>query len=139
MQDGQTPPTPPDGNSNGVTPPEKPENDGNTPAQNGEQSPEKPDGDKPSGEAPNGEAPKGFGEFTGSGKTLTVNVKNEKVLKKNGKSASLSDISEGDILKLTYSSENKISSIEILSGGMDMPQGGKPDSSGMGMNEKDSI
>lgn len=139
MQDGQTPPTPPDGNSNGGTPPEKPENDGNAPAQNGEQSPEKPDGDKPSGEAPNGEAPKGFGEFTGSGKTLTVNVKNEKVLKKNGKSASLSDISEGDILRLTYSSENKISSIEILSGGMDMPQGGKPDSSGMGMNEKGSI
>lgn len=138
-QDGQTPPTPPDGNSNGGTPPEKPENDGNAPAQNGEQSPEKPDGDKPSGEAPNGEAPKGFGEFTESGKTLTVNVKNEKVLKKNGKSASLSDISEGDILKLTYSSENKIGSIEILSVGMDMPQGGKPDSSGMGMNEKGSI
>ncbi len=131
--------TAPDGMQDGQTPPEKPENDGNAPAQNGEQSPEKTDGDKPSGEAPNGEAPKGFGEFTGSGKTLTVNVKNEKVLKKNGKSASLSDISEGDILRLTYSSENKISSIEILSGGMDMPQGGKPDSSGMGMNEKGSI
>lgn len=29
MQDGQTPPTPPDGDSNGGTPPEKPENDGN--------------------------------------------------------------------------------------------------------------
>lgn len=134
MQDGQTPPTPPDGNSNGGTPPEKPENDGNAPAQNGEQPPEKPDGDKPSGEAPSG-----FGKFTESGKTLTINVKSEKIITKNGKSASLSDISEGDILKLTYNSDNKISGIEILSGGMDMPQGGKPDSSGMGMNEKGSI
>lgn len=123
MQDGQTPPELPDGNG---TPPEKPENSSSS---DNNQPPEKPDGD-----APDGNAPEAADGFTASGKTVTLNIKNEKILKKNGKSASLSDISEGDILKLTYNSNNKISGIEILSGGPMQGggmQGGMPGGSGM--------
>lgn len=85
--------------------------------QDGQTPPEKPDGNASDGSAPNGNSPEGADGFTASGKTVTLNIKNEKILKKNGKSASLSDITEGDILKLTYNSNNKISGIEILSGG----------------------
>ncbi|MGN0666127.1 MAG: hypothetical protein ACI4KF_06330 [Huintestinicola sp.] len=137
-QNGQTPPTPPDGNEQKGTPPAMPENGGNPPAKPGQggsdngEPPAKPDGEAPDG-APGG----GFGEFTVNGKTLTINISNEKVLKKKGKSATLSDISEGDILKLTYNSSGKISGIEIMDGSMNAPQG-----SGMGapgMQEKSSM
>lgn len=53
------------------------------------------------------------------------------MLKKNGKSASLSDISEGDILRLTYNSNGKISGIEIMGGSMNAPQGGGMGAPGM--------
>lgn len=128
QSNGQEPPAMPDGNGQNGTPPEMPEQ-GIT--GNGEQPPEKPDGEAPDGMG----SP--FGEFTLGGKTITINITNEKLLKKNGRSASLSDISEGDILKLTYNSNNKISGIEILSGGMDKPQGGESGASG-GMQQQGS-
>ncbi len=131
-----TPPEKPDGDMGG-TPPQMPENENGTP-------PEKPDGDmggtppqmseNENGtppEKPDGENGGAMGEFVENGKTLTVNIKSEKVLKKNGNPASLSDISEGDILMLVYNSNGKISEINIMDGGMTSPQGG------MGQQEKD--
>ncbi len=145
-------PSPPNGNGqNGGTPPEKPDGDmGGTSSQmpeNGKGTlPEKPDGDM-NGTPPqmpeNGNPPEKpdsennmgvNGGFIENGKTLTLNIKSEKVLKKNGNSAALSDISEGDILMLVYNSNQKICEIDIMSSDMKPNHGGD-----MGQQEKGSM
>ncbi|MCM1060794.1 MAG: hypothetical protein NC452_10935 [Eubacterium sp.] len=146
MPSGGEPPVMPDNNGmNGGTPPAMPNDEnGNMGGMNGGTPPAKPEGgsgnmnggtppEKPDGESGN------MGGFTENGKTLTVNIKNEKVLKKNGNSASLSDISEGDILMLVYNSNGKIGEINIMSGGMGSPQGGMQEKGSMELSAKYSI
>ena len=119
-----TPPEMPAGGQQG-TPPEKPSGD-----QQGT-PPEKPDGDG-----------KGAGNgFTESGKSVTLTLSSSKLLTKNGKSAEISDIQVGDILKLTYNSGGKISGIEILSTeGMGKPGGqGSMGSTSMELSAKYTV
>ncbi len=137
-QNGGTPPEKPDGDMNG-TPPQMPENGGTPPEKpNGDmggtppQMPENGNGNSP--EKPDGEKGGAMSGFTENGKTLTLNIKSEKILKKNGNSAALSDISEGDILMLVYNSNQKICEIDIMSGGMGPNHG-----EGMGQQEKGSM
>ncbi|MBQ9208549.1 MAG: hypothetical protein IJ149_03065 [Oscillospiraceae bacterium] len=119
-----TPPEMPAGGQQG-TPPEKPSGD-----QQGT-PPQKPDGDG-----------KGAGNgFTESGKSVTLTLSSNKLLTKNGKSAEISDIKVGDILKLTYNSGGKISGIEILSTeGMGKPGGqGSMGSTSMELSAKYTV
>ncbi len=119
-----TPPEKPSGDQQG-TPPEMPAG--------GQQGtpPEKPDGDG-----------KGAGNgFTESGKSVTLTLSSSKLLTKNGRSAEVSDIAVGDILKLTYNSGGKISGIEILStGSMGKPGGqGSMGSTSMELSAKYTV
>lgn len=133
-----TPPEKPAGD-NGSTPPEKPSGESN--ANNTDTPPEKPSGE--SGQNDNGGTPPEMpSSFTANGKTLTLNLKSSKKLKKNGSSAKVSDIEVGDILKITYNSNNKITSIEILSdsgNGMAMPGGGNSEKSSVSVTGKYTV
>ena len=104
-----TPPVKPSGNGadpNGnTTPPEKPSGNGADP--NGNTTPPvKPSGDK--------QGKKSSAAFTESGKTITVTVSDSISVTKNGKAASVSDISEGDIIMLMYDDSNDLTAIEIM-------------------------
>jgi len=109
-QDGQTPPEMPSGDStqDGQTPPEKPSGDS---AQDGQTPPEMPS--NPQGQAPSG----GFGgmqSFTAGDETAEIDLDGA-TLTKNSQDISVDDISEGDILKITFNDSNKPETAEVVS------------------------
>ena len=123
---GAVPPGMPSGNGfmpdgNGA-PPEMPAGEGFKP--NGEFTPPgmpsgndiKPDGNGAPPEMPadGGFGKMPFGEFTASGKKTKITVTKSITIKKNGKTASVSDISKNDIVMLIYNDSNKLTGIEIL-------------------------
>ncbi|MCR5168832.1 MAG: hypothetical protein K6C13_16695, partial [Oscillospiraceae bacterium] len=140
-----TPPVKPSGNGadpNGnTTPPEKPSGNGYDP--NGNTTPpEMPSGNgyDPNGNTTPPEMPSGNGngnppampsgdnmgkipsaDLAESGKTVTVTISDGVSVKKNGKTVSVSDIAEGDIIMLMYDDSNALTAVEI----MDMNGGGK--------------
>lgn len=130
QQDGQTPPEKPstDGQQSGQTPPEKPNSNGTAAeqpsasdntgdstnesgAQSGQTAPEMPG--NPQGEAPSG----GFGgmqSFTAGDETAKIDLDGATVTE-NSQEASLDDISEGDVLKITFNDSNEPETAEIVS------------------------
>lgn len=124
-----TPPEMPSGNENGA-PPEMPSGNGAAPNGNGV-PPEMPSGNgngnppaMPSGNVP-GKMPSA--DLAESGKTVTVTISEGVSVKKNGKTVSVSDIAEGDIIMLMYDDSNALTAVEI----MDMNGGGKGKPGGM--------
>ncbi len=129
-QDGQTPPEKPstDGQQSGQTPPEKPDSNGTgteqsasadgtgdsageNSSQSGQTAPEMPG--SPQGEAPSG----GFGgmqSFTEGDETAKIDLDGATVTK-NSQETSLDDISEGDVLKITFNDSNEPETVEIVS------------------------
>lgn len=130
QQDGQIPPEKPstDGQQSGQTPPEKPDSNGvgtaqpsssdntgdgteDNGAQSGQTAPEMPG--TPQGEAPSG----GFGgmqSFTAGDETAKIDLDGATVTE-NSQEASLDDISEGDVLKITFNDSNEPETVEIIS------------------------
>lgn len=130
QQDGQTPPEKPstDGQQSGQTPPEKPNSNGTAAeqpsasdntgdstnesgTQSGQTAPEMPG--NPQGEAPSG----GFGgmqSFTAGDETAKIDLDGATVTE-NSQEASLDDISEGDVLKITFNDSNEPETAEIVS------------------------
>ena len=108
---GQTPPEKPDGDNSGSsqTPPEKPDGDGSGSSQT---PPEKPDGDG-SGNAPSG-GPGSSKTFTAGDETISVDLSSASVVK-NAEAAEVSDISEGDILQITFDDSGKAQTASIVS------------------------
>lgn len=130
----------------GSTPPEKPSGDSSTggaPGESGSGSsdsanmpPEKPSGgadgsgsDSDSGNsdgqsgAPSGGAPgarPGEASFTAGDETAVVSLADAEITE-DSQEASLSDIEEGDILKVTFDDDNKAATVEIMS---DVSEGG---------------
>ena len=106
------PGTSPDSSASGFengTPPEKPDNDSGS---DGQTPPEMPDSS--SGNAPSG-AP-GFSSktFTAGNETASFNLSDASVVK-NSTAASVNDISEGDILQITFNDSGKAKTVIIVS------------------------
>lgn len=53
------------------------------------------------------------GSFTENGTSLTVTVTNNITIEKKGETAAVSDISEGDIVKLTYSDSGELTGVKL--------------------------
>lgn len=101
-------------------PPEKPDGeDSNGQAPSG-QPPEKPSSDSENGEAPSGQAPSGqppagmpgAGGFTAGEETAVYDL-TDATITKEGNEASISDIAEGDILKITLDKSGNAETVEI--------------------------
>ena len=97
----------------GSQPPEKPDGedgDGQTP-------PEKPDGDSDAGSGQTPPEGGGMpGTFTAGDETITLDLSDADI-EKNSEDAALSDISEGDILKITFDDDGEADEVEIMSVG----------------------
>lgn len=143
---GGTPPEKPSGDSSSdsQTPPEKPSGDSSTggaPGESGSGSsdsantpPEKPSGSADGGGSdsgnsdgqsggPGGGAPgarPGEASFTAGDETAVVSLADAEITE-DSQEASLSDIEEGDILKVTFDDDNKAVTVEIMS---DVSEGG---------------
>ncbi len=142
---GGTPPEKPSGDSSSdsQTPPAKPSGDSSTggaPGASGNGSsdstntpPEKPsgsaDGSSDSGDsdgqngAPSGGAPgarPGTASFTAGDETAVVSLADAEITE-DSQEASVSDIEEGDIIKVTFDDDNKAVTVEIMS---DVSEGG---------------
>ena len=143
---GGTPPEKPSGDSSSdsQTPPEKPSGDSSTggaPGESGSSSsdsantpPEKPSGSADGGGSdsgnsdgqsggPGGGAPgarPGEASFTAGDETAVVSLADAEITE-DSQEASLSDIEEGDILKVTFDDDNKAVTVEIMS---DVSEGG---------------
>ena len=86
----------------------------------GQQPPEKPSGDSENGETPSGEAPSGQppagmpggGGFTAGEETAVYDLTNATITK-DGNEAAVSDIAEGDILKITLDKSGNAETVEI--------------------------
>ncbi len=136
--DSQTPPAKPSGDSStggapGAsgsssdstnTPPEKPSGsaDGNS-SDSTNTPPEMPSGDGGTGGAPSGGAPgarPGEASFTAGDETAVVSLADAEITE-DSQEASLSDIEEGDIIKVTFDDDNKAVTVEIMS---DVSEGG---------------
>ena len=106
-------------------PPEKPDSDSsssdsNSQAQSGEApSGEAPTDGAPNGEAPSGEAPSGMpgaGGFTAGDESASYDL-SDATITKDGNESEVSDISEGDILKITLDKSGNAAEVEIVSAG----------------------
>lgn len=144
----------PDGNGpqnqsgDNQTPPEKPEGeapDGNGPdSQSGEDSQTPPE--KPEGEAPNGNGSKsqsgdnqtppempggGMQNFTAGDTTITVDL-SEATITKDNNTITVDDLSEGDILQVTFDENGVVTEASTISqfGGQGGPGGGSFGGSG---------
>ena len=151
--DNQTPPEKPDGNGpdnqseNNQTPPEKPEGeapDGNRPdSQSGDDQtpPEKPEGEAPDGSGPQSQSgdnqtpPEmpggGMQNFTAGDTTITVDL-SEATITKDNNTITVDDLSEGDILQVTFDENGVVTEASTISqfGGQGGPGGGSFGGSG---------
>ncbi len=97
-------------------PPEKPEGDSSN---SGDSSSQAPSGEAPSGNAPGGEAPSGMpgaGGFTAGEESASYDL-SDATITKDGKEAAISDIVEGDILKITLDKSGNAAEVEIVNAG----------------------
>ncbi len=120
-ESGSQPPEKPDSNSDGSEGAQARDGQSGDPGSDGSQPPEKPDGEQGSGgqppEMPSGEAGGGMpGMFTAGEETITVDL-SEADIEKNSADATLSDISEGNILKITFDDKGVAEKAEIVSAG----------------------
>ncbi len=125
--DGDSNQQPPSNNSNSQSsnssdstsnqqPPEKPEGDSSN---SGDSSSQAPSGEAPSGNAPSGEAPSGMpgaGGFTAGEESASYDL-SDATITKDGKEAAISDIVEGDILKITLDKSGNAAEVEIVNAG----------------------
>ncbi len=118
--DGQQPPEMPSGEapssqtpSGGQQPPEKPDGDasGSDVASDGQQPPEMPSSEAPNGQAPSSQAP--GGGFTAGEETANYDL-TEAVITKDGSEAAISDIQEGDILRITLDKSGNATAVTIV-------------------------
>ena len=118
--DGQQPPEMPSGEapssqtpSGGQQPPEKPDGDasGSDVASDGQQPPEMPSSEAPNGQAPSSQAP--GGGFTAGEETASYDL-TEAVITKDGSEAAISDIQEGDILRITLDKSGNATAVTIV-------------------------
>ena len=120
------PPEKPDGDStNNQQPPEKPadessSSDSNSQSSGGQaQGGEAPSGEAPSGNAPSGEAPTGMpgaGGFTAGDESASYDL-SDATITKDGNESEVSDIAEGDILKITLDKSGNAAEVEIVNAG----------------------
>ena len=120
------PPEKPDGDStNNQQPPEKPadessSSDSNSQSSGGQaQGGEAPSGEAPSGNAPSGEAQAGMpgaGGFTAGDESASYDL-SDATITKDGNESEVSDISEGDILKITLDKSGNAAEVEIVNAG----------------------
>ena len=125
---GGTPPEKPSGDSSSdsgsKTPPEKPSSDSSTGGAQGapgsassdESSSASGNGDAKNG-APSGGAPgarPGTASFTAGDETAVVSLADAEITE-DSEEAEVSDIEEGDILKVTFDDDNKAVTVEIMS------------------------
>ena len=110
------------------TPPEKPDGDSSGDSQ---QPPEKPEGENgsQSGGGTPPEMPEGLtgSSFTESGETLTVDIAKAAVTR-SGESAAASDVTEDDILTVTFDDSGAAAAVELTAAdsGMSGAPSGKP-------------
>ena len=119
--DGQQPPEMPSGEapssqtpSGGQQPPEKPDGDASgsdTSGNGGQQPPEMPSSEAPNGQAPSSQAP--GGGFTAGEETANYDL-TEAVITKDGSEAAISDIQEGDILRITLDKSGNATAVTIV-------------------------
>ena len=119
--DGQQPPEMPSGEapssqtpSGGQQPPEKPDGDASgsdTSGNGGQQPPEMPSSEAPNGQAPSSQAP--GGGFTAGEETASYDL-TEAVITKDGSEAAISDIQEGDILRITLDKSGNATAVTIV-------------------------
>ncbi|MCM1157805.1 MAG: hypothetical protein NC300_03855 [Bacteroidales bacterium] len=129
--DGQTPPEQPSGSGDGQNPPEQPSDssDGQTPPEqpsdssDGQNPPEQPsgsgDGQTPP-EQPSGNAGRQMG---GTTTAFTLTLSDDSVLQ----DASLSDITEGVMLTISFDDSGTISSVTVTGQSSGNPSGGSPE------------
>ena len=97
-------------------PPEKP--DGSS-SDSSAPSGEAPTGEAPSGQAPSGQAPTGMpgaGGFTAGDESASYDL-SDATITKDGKVAAISDIAQGDILKITLDKSGNAAEVEIVNAG----------------------
>lgn len=152
--DNQTPPEKPegeapDGNKLDGNAPQGEAPDGNAPQNQNEDnqaSPEKPEGEAPQGEALNGNGSEsqsgdnqtppempggGMQNFTAGDTTITVDLSDATITKDNN-TITVDDLSEGDILQVTFDENGVITEVSTVSqfGGQGGPGGGSFGGSG---------
>ena len=128
--------------------PEKPDDSGdsNNASENNDSAPEKPSDDGQSAGESDGNAQQMPGEMTQASALLTIN--DESVIKvqdseNNTTDGSLSDITEGTMLQITFDEEGNITEITVSQGmGGDMAggqPGGQPGGSASGVDSYDAV
>ena len=113
---GQPPEKPEGDSTNNQLPPEKP--DGSS-SDSSAPSGEAPTGEAPSGQAPSGQAPTGMpgaGGFTAGDESASYDL-SDATITKDGKVAAISDIAQGDILKITLDKSGNAAEVEIVNAG----------------------
>ena len=118
---GQPPEKPEGDSTNNQLPPEKPDGSSSDSSAPSGEAPtgEAPSGQAPSGQAPSGQAPTGMpgaDGFTAGDESASYDL-SDATITKDGKVAAISDIAQGDILKITLDKSGNAAEVEIVNAG----------------------
>ncbi len=124
--------------------PEKPDDSGdsNNASENNDSAPEKPSDDGQGAGESDGNAQQMPGEMTQASAFLTIN--DESVIKvqdsdNNTTDGSLSDITEGTMIQITFDEEGNITEITVLQGMAGGQPGGQPGGTASGVDSYDAV